>query len=41
MREQLGKFRTMQINGLRGLLAEFDEVMGRGRQALDKQYLGC
>jgi transposase len=35
-REQLVKFRTMQINGLRGLLAEFGEVMGKGRPALDK-----
>jgi len=35
-REQLVKFRTMQINGLRGLLTEFGEVMGRGRAALDK-----
>jgi transposase len=36
MREQLVKFRTMQINGLRGLLAEYGEVMGTGRAALNK-----
>ena len=43
MREQLVKFRTMQINGLRGLLTEYGEVMGKGRAALDKaipQVLG-
>ena len=31
MRQQLVKFRTAQINGLRGLLAEYGEVMPRGR----------
>ena len=31
------KFRTMQINGLRGLLSEYGEVMGKGRAALDKE----
>ena len=36
MREQLVRFRTMQINGLRGLLTEYGEVMGKGRAALDK-----
>ncbi|RXV64485.1 IS110 family transposase [Burkholderia stabilis] len=36
MREQLVKFRTMQINSLRGLLTEYGEVMGKGRTALDK-----
>jgi len=36
MREQLVKFRTMQINALRGLLTEYGEVMGKGRTALDK-----
>jgi transposase len=36
MRRQLVAFRTMQINGLRGLLTEYGEVMGRGRAALDK-----
>ncbi|EIP84344.1 hypothetical protein A33K_19008 [Burkholderia humptydooensis MSMB43] len=37
MREQLVKFRTMQINGLRGLLTEYGEVMSKGRAALDKE----
>lgn len=36
-REQLVKFRTMQINGLRGLLTEYGEVMARGRASLDKE----
>jgi transposase len=36
MRQQLVKFRTMQINSLRGLLTEYGEVMGKGRHALDK-----
>lgn len=36
MRQQLVKFRTMQINSLRGLLAEYGEVMARIREALDK-----
>ena len=31
MRQQLVKFRTAQINGLRGLLAEYGEVMSQGR----------
>ena len=31
MRQQLVKFRTAQINGLRGLLAEYGEVMPQGR----------
>jgi transposase len=35
MRQQLVKFRTMQINNLRGLLTEYGEVMGQGRAALD------
>lgn len=35
MREQLVKFRTMQVNGLRGLLTEYGEVMSRGRAKLD------
>lgn len=35
MRQQLVKFRTMQINCLRGLLAEYGEVMGKSRAALD------
>ncbi|QKM54443.1 hypothetical protein B7759_01325 [Burkholderia glumae] len=29
MREQLGKLRTMQSNGLRGLLTEYGEVMSK------------
>ena len=37
MREQLVKFRTMQINGLRRLLTEYGEVMSRGRTAQDKE----
>jgi transposase len=36
MRQQLVKFRTMQINSLRGLLTEYGEVMGKNRSALDK-----
>jgi transposase len=35
-REQLVTFRTMQINGLRGLLTEYGEVMGNGRAAITK-----
>jgi transposase len=35
MREQLVKFRTMQINCLRGLMAEYGEVMRRGRKAMN------
>jgi transposase len=35
MRQQLVKFRTMQINNLRGLLTEYGEVMAVGRAALD------
>jgi transposase len=37
MREQLLKFRTMQSNGLRGLLTEYGEVMSRGRAKLDRE----
>ena len=40
MRQQLVKFRTMQINSLRGLLSEYGEVMGVGRTALDKAVAG-
>jgi transposase len=40
MREQLVRFRTMQTNGLRGLLTEYGEVMGKGRAALDKAIPG-
>ena len=36
MRQQLVKFRTMQINNLRGLLTEYGEVMGRSRTALNQ-----
>ena len=36
MRQQLVKFRTMQSNGLRGLLSEYGEVMAIGRAALDR-----
>jgi len=35
MRQQLVKFRTMQSNGLRGLLMEYGEVMAVGRVALN------
>ena len=34
MRAQLVKFRTAQINGLRGLLAEYGEVMPQGRAGI-------
>ena len=37
MREQLVKFRTMQINGLRGLLTEYGEVMSKGRAKLNTE----
>jgi transposase len=40
MREQLVKFRTMQSNGLRGLLAEYGLVMAAGRAALNKAMPG-
>ncbi|OXC75429.1 Mobile element protein [Caballeronia sordidicola] len=40
MRQQLVKFRTMQINSLRGLLTEYGEVMAQGRAALDKAIPG-
>lgn len=36
MRSQLVKFRTAQTNGLRGLLAEYGEVMPQGKAALSK-----
>jgi transposase len=36
MRSQLVKFRTMQVNWLRGMLAEYGEVCGLGRAALAK-----
>jgi transposase len=37
MRQQLIKFRTMQINNLRGLLTEYGEVMSKSRSKLDKE----
>lgn len=37
MRQQLVKFRTMQINNLRGLLTEYGEVMSKGREKLNKE----
>jgi transposase len=40
MRQQLVKFRTMQINSLRGLLSEYGEVMAGGRAALEKGMAG-
>lgn len=36
MRSQLVKFRTAQINGLRGLLTEYGEVMAQGKAAVGK-----
>ena len=36
MRQKLVKFRTAQINGLRGLLAEYGEVMPRGRAGMKR-----
>src|ERR1700690_4017860 len=36
MRQQLVKFRTAQINGLRGLLTEYGEVMPQGRAGIKK-----
>ena len=36
MRQQLVKFRTAQINGLRGLLAGYGEVMPRGRAGMQR-----
>lgn len=36
MRQQLIKFRTMQVNNLRGLLTEHGEIMGKSRAALDR-----
>jgi transposase len=36
MRQQLVKFRTMQINGLCGLWAEYGEGIAKSRAALDK-----
>ncbi|MCW5231917.1 transposase [Verminephrobacter eiseniae] len=36
MRSQLVKFRTAQINGLRGLLAEYGQVMSQGRAGISQ-----
>ena len=41
MRQQLVKFRTAQINGLRGLLAEYGEVMPRGRAGMRRDMAGA
>lgn len=41
MREQLVKFRTAQSNGLRGLLAEYGEVMPKGRAGLKRDIPGA
>jgi len=35
-RQQLVKFRTAQINGLRGLLTEYGEVMPQGKAGVKK-----
>lgn len=40
VREQKVKYRTAQVNSLRGLLTEYGEVMGKGRSALDKAMPG-
>ena len=37
MRSQLVKFRTAQINGLRGLLTEYGEVMPQGKAAMRRE----
>ncbi len=36
MRQQLVKFRTAQINGLRGLLTEYGEIMPQGKAGVKK-----
>jgi transposase len=41
MREQLVKFRTAQINGLRGLLSEYGEVMPQGRAGIKRDIPGA
>ena len=41
MRQQLVKFRTAQINGLRGLLTEYGEVMPRGRAGMRRDIAGA
>lgn len=40
MRQQLVKFRTAQVNNLRGLLTEYGEVMGAGRASLNRSIPG-
>ncbi|KVD65783.1 IS110 family transposase, partial [Burkholderia ubonensis] len=40
LRQQKIKFRTMQMNTLRGLLTEYGEVMAKSRAALDKAIPG-
>jgi transposase len=37
-RSQLVKFRTAQINCLRGLLTEYGEVFRKGRPAFKKEF---
>jgi transposase len=41
MRGQLVKFRTAQINGLRGLLMEYGEVMPQGRAGIRRDIPGA
>jgi transposase len=41
MRSQLVKFRTAQINGLRGLLTEYREVMPLGRAGIKRDLPGA
>jgi len=41
MRGQLVKFRTAQINGLRGLLTEYGEVMPQGRAGIKRDIPGA
>jgi transposase len=41
MREQLVKFRTARINGLRGLLTEYGEVMPQGRAGIKRDLPGA
>jgi transposase len=41
MRQQIVKFRTAQINGLRGLMGEYGEVMPLGRKALNEGMPGA
>lgn len=40
VRQQLVKFRTAQIKGLRGFLAEYGEVMPKGRAGLNREIPG-